>query len=311
MSRLAFEAWETRVFLSPRRQIARAPAEWFALQRGWWSGTADPGKPIPRCQSRLSLDLTDDWACKILGDGLTGAPPEDVSLIAPKLDDSSWPRMRIGIFNIPDHTDAHHILFRRSFTVPRSWNQGRVLLFTHSDVMGKWRRYLDGKPLQARASDDDLGGLLKPGSTHNLAIEIWGQEMPAGTPVPIFLSYRPDPISRQHIKDHWSYARDRLTYSPASDLPLATSAEGAVRTMVNIDQRQSACNIVLHVQAPVDGVIFNGHWLAGFPNIYDYVDLNVTPWVRFGRANELIAVFHDKLTIRDAWLDCYDKGVYP
>ena len=46
-------AWETRAFLSPRGRIDRAPVEWFALQRSWWSGTADPGPPIPAFESKL------------------------------------------------------------------------------------------------------------------------------------------------------------------------------------------------------------------------------------------------------------------
>jgi len=112
-------------------------------------------------------------------------------------------------------------------------------------------------------------------------------------------------------KDNWSCAPDRLTYGAASALPLTTSAGGAARTMVKIDAQQSARNVMVHVGAGVDGLIFNGHWLSGFTNIYQCVDLNVTPWVHFGRNNELIVVFHDKITIRDASLEFYDKGVYP
>ena len=68
---------------------------------------------------------------------------------------------------------------------------------------------------------------------------------------------------------------------------------------------------LVHVEAGLDGLILNGHWLSGFTNIYHHVDLNVTPWVRFGRDNEVIVVFHDRTTIREASLEFYDKGVYP
>ncbi|MBE3068900.1 MAG: hypothetical protein IMZ66_01550, partial [Planctomycetes bacterium] len=309
--RLDFEPWQTRAFLSPRGRIAQAPADWFALQCRWWSGVGDPGEPIPPYRSKLSLDLTDDWAYKILdGDG-TGAPPEDASLADPALDDSSWPRMRIGIFNLPDHTDARHALFRKTFRVPPEWNRGRVMLFTHGDVLGRWRRYLDGKPLRASATDDDLGGVLKPGTTHCLAIEMWGPAIPAGTRTPVFLSYRPDPAARQPMNDGWACAPDRLTYGAASALPLTTPGAGAARTMVRIDAKQSARTVVVHVEAGLDGLIINGHWLSGFSNIYHHVDLNVTPWVRFGQDNEVVAVFHERVTIREASLEFYDKGVYP
>ena len=206
LSHLAFQSWETRALLSPRGQIGQAPADWFALQRTWWSGVADPGKPLAPYRPKLSLDLTDDWAYKILEGADASAPPEAASLADPKLDDSSWKRMRIGIFNLPDNTDAHHAIFRKSFRVPQHWNHGRVCLFTHADVFGGWRCRLDGKLLAAADCDDDLGGVLKPGSTHSLAIELWGPTIPAGTQTPVYISYRPDPVARQSINDNWSCA---------------------------------------------------------------------------------------------------------
>jgi hypothetical protein len=310
LSNLAFGAWETRAFLSPRQNLAEAAADWFALQRGWWSGTADPGKPIPLFKSKLSLDLTDDWAFKVLDGPGTDVPPEDLSLADPKLNDSTWPRVRIGIYNVPDHNDAHHVLFRKTFVVPKEWNHGRVLMFTHSDVMGGWRRYIDGKPLQVHLTDDDLGGILKPGSKHTMAVEMWSTDIPAGTPSPIYLSYRPDPVSRQEIKE-WAYAPDRLTYQPTAPLPFTTSAAGAVRAMVKVDSKEASRNIVIHFGAGIDGLIVNGHWLGGNGNIYNYVDLNLTPWIKFDQENELIAVFHDKSTIANTALEFYAKGVYP
>ena len=309
---VAFGAWETRAYLSPRGRIDRAPADWFALQRDWWSGTADPGPPIPAQESRFCLNLTEDWAYKIFDGGITGDPAEDLGLADPKLDDASWPRMRIGIYNVPDHAEAQHVVFRKAFRVPEKWDHGRVCLFTHSDVRGKWRRYLDGRPLEARnGPDDDLGGALKPGSTHCLAIELWGKDLPAGTPAPIFLSYRPEPVARQPLNDGWAYASDRLTYGPAGSLPLTVPAAGSLRTTVAVDSAQRSRNVMIHVQAAVDSVIINGRWVAGFSNIYHHVDLNLTPWVRFGQDNELILVFHEQTAIPAAWLEFYDQDAFP
>ena len=138
-----------------------------------------------------------------------------------------------------------------------------------------------------------------------------GPTVPAGTPAPIYISYRPDPVARQAISDNWSCAADRLRYGAKSALPLTTPNGGTARTLVKIDAKQAARNVVVHVGAGLDGVIFNGHWLSGYTNIYQHVDLNVTPWVHFGGENEVIAVFHDKITIREASLEFYEKGVYP
>ena len=310
LTNLAFGSWETRAFFTPREKLAQAPADWFALQRGWWSGTASPGKPIPLFKSKLCVDLTDDWAFKTLdGDGKS-APPEDPSLLDPKLDDSSWKRAMIGIYNVPDNGDVHHVVFRKTFTVPANWNHGRVLMFLHSDVMGGWRRYIDGQPLVQHNTDDDLGGILKAGTKHTMVVEMWSADIPAGTPAPIYISYRPDSAGRQDLKE-WAFAPDRLTFQPTATLPMKTDSAGAVRALVKVDPKESGRNIMIHFGAGIDGLIVNGHWLAGNGNIYNYVDLNLTPWIKFGKENELIAVFHDKQTIPDASLEFYDKGVYP
>ena len=104
---------------------------------------------------------------------------------------------------------------------------------------------------------------------------------------------------------------DRLRYGPESRLPLVTPDGGTARTMVQIDAGKSAFNVVAHVGAGLDGLIINGHWVSGYGNIYHHVDLNITPWVRFGQENELIAVFHDKIPIQDAWLDYFARDAYP
>jgi hypothetical protein len=310
LSNLAFGKWETRVFMSPRRQLAQAPADWFALQRSWWSGTTDPGKPVPDYHSRFCLNLTEDWAFKVLaGDGKSD-PPEDPSLLDTKIDDASWPRVRIGIWNVPDNSDAHHVVFRKTFTVPQDWSHGRVTMFTHSDVAGKWRRYLDGKPLDAHQTDDDLGGILKAGSKHTMVVEMWGTDVPAGTPAPIYISYRPDPVERQPLTE-WAYAPDRLAYQTPAPLPLTTPGPGALQAKFKVDRKESGRNVFVHIGIGTDGVVVNGHWLPGCSNIYNYVDENITPWVNFGGDNVIATVFHDKSTLADAHIEFYDKNVYP
>jgi hypothetical protein len=101
------------------------------------------------------------------------------------------------------------------------------------------------------------------------------------------------------------------TWAQPPPLAVLSAGAGAARTRVKIDAKESAHNVVVHVQAGVDGVIFNGRWLPGCTNIYKSVDRNVTPWVHFGQDNELIVVFHGKITIQEASLEFYDKGVYP
>ena len=64
---------ETRMWISPRREMAASPLEWLSVQRNWWAGTAEPDrKPLPTTaeNQRFSVDLTRDWSFKP-ADGLT------------------------------------------------------------------------------------------------------------------------------------------------------------------------------------------------------------------------------------------------
>jgi hypothetical protein len=314
---LAFEPLQTRVFLTARNKIADAPAEWFRVQRGWWKGTANPGKPMAAYKPETALDLSNDNAFKVIPASFTGNPPEDPSLSDPKLDDSSWPKMPLGIFDIPDNVDAHHVVFRKKFTVPATWNHGQVFVFGKSEPPGNGnlRRYMDGKPFGGQIVIDDLGGVLKAGTTHVLTTEIWGTEPPLGTTSPAWITYRPDPIDTIAL-NAWTYAKDYLTYSGAPiPVPAVAPDTGSMRCEVDIDPKEKGRNVVVHVicdNAGINGIIFNGNFYSTYgPNIWNFMDINVTPFAKFGQKNEVIVLFRGKTTIQKASVDFYDKNVYP
>ena len=260
-----------------------------------------------RCKARLCL------ACQIITAGAlsaTGAPPEDPSLIDSKLDDSSWERRQIGIFDIPNHPGLQHGIFRRKFTIPTEWTHGKALLNINTDTMGgDVREYVDGQLTNFRDVNDKLGGTFTPGSTHSVAIEIWNANAPVGTNQPIFLSYRPDPRSRQPIRDSWAYAADYLKFDASKPLPYTETGYGAWRTVAHIDASQSGHNVVFHSVTDNNhqhAILINGHALLGAGNY----DVNITPWVKFGQDNEIM-VTTDNTTMEDASIDYYDKDAYP
>jgi hypothetical protein len=317
---LQFDAWQTRVFLTPRCDIAAAPAAWFQLQRRWWKGTADPGKPLPDAPSKLTVDLTADWAFRPL-------PPEtaDVSaLVEPKLDDSAWPRMRLGIINIPDHPNVRHALLRKRFTVPAGWNAGRVTLWVQSwasdTFLDTGRVYLDGRPLgpalRGGIAGSDVEGELRAGTTHLLAAEVSGPEkMPRGARGPAWIAYHPRPAARSDLSGRWEISSDALRYAAPVTLP-GPLAGKAARRSVTIDSRHAGQNVVLHAVAdnyPLAGVLINGRFVLRFRhNIGTEINLNVTPWVRFGQANELILVGNGgNGWLREVSLEFHAPASYP
>ena len=84
-----------------------------------------------------------------------------------------------------------------------------------------------------------------------------------------------------------------------------------MRTVVTIDPQYAGRNVFVHVGAGCDLVIVNGHAAPGYPHFYKYADVNATPWVKFGSANTIVAVFHDPQQLADARLEFYDKTHYP
>jgi len=307
---VAFTPWETHIYMSPRMQLGLAASDWLTLQRGWWSGTADPGKPVPLYKSKFCMDLTDNWACKLIPGAITGTPAEDMSMVDPKLDDSAWPHVRIGIFNIPDNSDCRHAFFRKTFTVPENWNHGLVRIFARIESSGNTREYIDGKPYQPKAPDDPLDGALKPGSRHTIVVESWSTDLPTGPTTALYLSYRPDALGTQELKT-WAFAPDRLTYQAPAVLPITTPSPGAVRAIVKVDAKEAGHSIFLHFGQGIDMMDINGHGISGYGNIYAYADANVTPWVKFGSENTIVVTFHDPITIPEARLEFYDKSQYP
>ena len=315
VANIAFEPLQTRVLLTARGRIAQAPADWFQLQRNWWKGTADPGPAMAPYVPKLTMNIGVDSAFKVIPGDFKGNPPEDPSLSDPKLDDSSWQRMRLGIFDIPDNVDAHHVVFRKKFTVPAAWNHGKVSIFGKSESPGNGgiRRYMDGKQFGGQIVIDDLGGIFTPGSTHVLTTEIWGNQPPLGTTTPAWITYRPEPKVRQALTD-WSYAKDYLTYGKPAPLPVTSADSGSQRCEPQIDPGQAGHNVVLHVtcdNAGIGGIIFNGNFYASYGNIWSFMDINVTPFVKFGKKNEIVVLTGGKTTIKKATLDFYEKNVYP
>lgn len=58
-------------------------------------------------------------------------------------------------------------------------------------------------------------------------------------------------------------------------------------------------------------LIVNGHHYAGYGNIYNFIDANITPALHFGHPNEFIILLGGKTILQQARVGFYDKGEYP
>ena len=65
--------FETRMWISPRRDVAASALEWLGVQRNWWAGSATVDRkplPTPAEDQRFTVDLTSGWTFKP-ADGLS------------------------------------------------------------------------------------------------------------------------------------------------------------------------------------------------------------------------------------------------
>lgn len=321
LKNLKLDGGTMRAFLTPRNRIDAAPRDWFALQRNWWRGATKPSRSVPAPQMKLARDLTDDWAFQ----PITDAKADVTAMTKADFDDSQWPRMRIGIWNFPDHLKVRRAVFRKTFTVPAEWTNGRVDLWyqswTYMTFYDRGRVFVDGELVKDFSVDgvrgDDLGGKLQPGTTHTIAVEIDGKGVINGSCGDCWISFVPNAVATLDLAGEWTASPDAVHFDKKLTLPGRWDAYTAKRK-VTIDAEQAADrNVILHIEtdAPMVGVITNGHFIRRHHHmIGTRFDLNITPWIRPGQENELELVTWERAgqgTVKDVSLQFHDPAAYP
>ncbi len=182
---------------------------------------------------------------------------------------------------------------------------------------GNGRLFLDGR-LQRTGIEKggDLSDALKSGGEHVLAFEVWGEQAVFGPLGTAWVAFRPTPAFHQDLSGDWDVSTDVLAHTTMR-LPGKWDASTA-RRIVDIDAAQAGRNVVVRVVSsqqavPFAGVIVNGHFVTHIErNIEMQFNLNVTPYVKFGRKNEIIlAGHHGTGVLAEIALDYYDKNAYP
>ena len=315
---IKIEPNETRIFLVARDLLAIAPLEWFKLQRNWWRGTTKPSAtPLPLPSHQFSVDLGSDWEWRAL------SATDNAEQVAKLSADAGWEAMRLGVWTIPDHLEVKRGLFRRSFTVPAGFKGGRVSLWLQSQndstFVNRGRVWLDSALVRDWGRDgiagNDFGGLLKPGSTHTLALEIDGTGALVGSRGTCWLAWKPSPLTSVNLAGEWTPSHDLLRYSSPLSIPGQYEAFSLRRTIA-IPPSFAGETIIFSVNghASVTGVLVNGRWVQRRNPIGDQWSLNITPWVKPGADNTLEMVSANgpgKGSIASVALETYLPGSYP
>ncbi|MCX6902410.1 MAG: hypothetical protein NTW03_02790 [Verrucomicrobia bacterium] len=291
---LEFGPADIHILLTPRTQICQAPLDWLELQRGWWRGTTPPRKKLPPYRAPNTLALTADWRIKPLPED---APADQSALAAPGLDDSQWEKTDLVNWLVPEERATHRALFRRQFTLPADWQDGKIKLWIkswiHEAVRGRLRAWLDGQPIADGNSVTafDLTQ-LKPHSTHLLAVEIKSEGQVAGCIGNSWLTHLPRPENQIDLGGSWTPSRDGLAWDPPVTLPGPWNGWSMNRRRVPVPAAWSGQTVMIQLetetQCGIFGVMINGRLVRRLHHeVGTVTSLNVTPWIKFGQENEI------------------------
>lgn len=284
---------QTRVFLTPRNAIADAPLAWFRLQRDWWrSPVAFTPRELPVPKARFSSDLSAGWSFKPLEEGESVTP-----LLGAGVDDSGWERMDLGTWGLPGQPSAKRALLRKTFTVPAHWTNGEASLWLQSwnskTFVERGRVWLDGEPVTGMGGnglvDANPGGVLKPGTSHTLAVEVEGRGRLVGSRGSAWLWLWREPEKRIDLAGEWTPSPDAMRYESPIRLPGEYDAM-TLRRNVEVPAAFAGHRAVVRVNATgrLVGVLVNGKWVRRFHHfIGERFDIDVTPWIQFGETNEI------------------------
>ena len=318
---VSFTPYETVGYLTPRHAMAQVPTKWFELQRGWWRGTKEPsGGTLPVPTHRNSVSLQNDWAFRPLAAG-----EDATAFIGPDVDDAGWEKVSFGIWSLPDKKDVKRAILRRSFTVPDSWTEGEpslwILAWFKETFADKGKVWLDGKLISDKGEEGVINanpdGVLKPGSTHTLAVEIEGEGSLVGARGSAWLWLWRKPAKAIDLAGEWSGSQDAMSYAKEATKIPGKFSDRYLKRSVQIPEDYKGSNVVIDVQSegPVLGVMVNGKWLRRFHHLFEpRFHLNITPWIKFGEVNEIELVCSDKpkkASIQSVNLNFYDSPEYP
>jgi hypothetical protein len=315
---IALEARQMKVFLTPRNQITQASADWFDLQRKWWKAAPPVTKSFPKEESKLMLDLDEDWSWHPMADKEDPAP-----YLAAGFDDSKWTRLGLGAWNTtPERRDIKDALMRRTFIIPKEWNNGTAGLWiqtggfpTFANVGSIW---LDGKQLQPFFRESGIAGLEvggAPGSSHLLVVEAKGTGQFIGLIGDAWLDYVPKPVSTVDLAGAWTTCKDDIFHDTGTvNWPGAYEAHSLWRT-INVPKEDDGKTVMLMMQADRPFQIFiNGAQVqySGTPTQNSHVGINITPWIHFGQDNRIQLISrYNRGNMGRVALDMYEPGTYP
>lgn len=296
---LYFKPYQTETFLT-LKNIIQSPEIWFVLQRNWWRGTQKANYKFSSFNPEFSYNLSGNWKFKALDNQSSNNINQ---YITSNYNDSQWKTINLGIWT-PEFKNIKEGILRKTFTVPENWKKGKIELWFTSNwfptFIDAGRIFIDGKMVKDWSSGgirgDTLENILKPGTTHTIAVEIKGKGVLEGTTGDCWLWYVPNPQEKINLSGNWQASDNALIYNKQIKLPGQWDAFTARRS-IYISKQLKDKNIFLHIDTngPILAGIINGYLVRRYHALKgNSFDLNITPHIKFGKINKIIITSNGK-----------------
>jgi hypothetical protein len=257
---------DTRVYLTPKNGLDRAPRAWFELQRGWWQGTTPPRKAPYNHLSGNEMPFGPEFPLSVGGSG-SG--------------------------------------FSSIVSVPADWAAGRIELWiadTGPDVfLAQGTVSIDGQsvagPTSAAIMGLDVTSRLPPGS-HTVQVSVSGGTTPiTGVRGTSWLRHVPAPIATIGLSGTWSTSADGFSFGGVTNVPgpWAQGSAGirAISRDIVVPAEWSGNRVLLsgRFQActGASDLLVNGRWYAGAGTwaMAPRIDVDITSAIHFGQSNNV------------------------
>ncbi len=310
--------WEFKMVRSPRATPELAAREWFLLQRNRWQGTEKPQVTVNDREfpdyTRNTLPLEGEWEVREL------APGEKVETVL--AEPGPWPKRELQVWLKDSEVKADHFLARRSFTVPKEWNDGEIQLWLTSQylsvvIKGQLKIYLNGRQLAAPQPGHGVAHQkldLKPGETATVALELSNRHPRLyGTQGSCFLAYLPRPQQEFDLAGEWEVLQG-MNDPVGTKVKLPGNVEGNVmRRTVKLPAWPEGSRVYLYVEGEADilAALVNGHYVRRHHHrIGELTRLDVTPWLRSGEENELMLADWEENPRHHGWIRQVKLQIY-
>ena len=270
---------QSRVYIAPRAEIARAGLDWFQTQAKIWRALP----PLPPLAKPAPIPVPDDVIPAAEGWRLAEGAAADAAWTAAEFADAGWKPVKLGTFAALGLPEESANRFRKTLEIPAAWQGRRIDLNFSADgwfwgVGPEGRLWIDGQPaavkqpLRPQADSNftlDVTEQAKDGKL-TLALEVDGGKFekgkprwrPAGVTGIFYLEAVAPAIATTPLDGPWFAAGDVGVLTPVKKGEKATYTYLETKFMLPKDRPGKRVFLERPDRAPIRNIVLNGQVIS-------------------------------------------------